>query len=123
MKQPEGEKVFNTEAFAIALADKFTRDSEARGYALTYDIEVEPGRKFDRLVMSYTRTGDPRRGQRSCHAFIEKATGRLVKSATWKSPARLVTGELQSKFDLSVPEDYQRVLEVADFAGGYLYIR
>ena len=113
--------MFNTEAFAIALADKFTRDSEARGYALTYDIEVEPGRKFDRLVMSYVIDG--RRTGGSCHAFIEKATGRLVKSATWKSPARLVTGELQSKFDLSVPEDYQRVLEVADFAGGYLYIR
>ena len=115
--------MFNTEAFAMALADKFTRDSEARGYALVYDIEVEPGRKFDRLVMSYTRTGDSRRGQRSCHAFVEKATGRLVKSAGWSQPAKLSTGELQSKFNLSVPEDYQRVLEVADFAGGYLYIR
>ena len=115
--------MFNTEAFALALADKFTRDAEAKGYPLVYDIEVEPGRKFDRLVVSYTREGDPRRGQRSCHAFIEKATGRLVKSATWKAPARLVTGELQSKFNLSLPEDYQRVLEVADFAGGYLYNR
>jgi hypothetical protein len=113
--------VFNTEAFAMALADKFTRDSEARGSRTVFDVEVQPGRKFDRLIVSYAIDG--RRTGGSCHAFIEKATGRLVKSATWKSPARLVTGELQSKFNLSVPEDYQRVLEVADFAGGYLYIR
>lgn len=113
--------MFNIEAFAIALADKFTRDSEARGSRTVFDVEVQPGRKFDRLVMSYVING--RRTGGSCHAFVEKSTGRLVKSAGWAQPAKLKTGELQSKFNLSVPEEYQRVLEVADFAGGYLYIR
>lgn len=82
-----------------------------------YDIDVEPGKKFDRIVLS--RSGW--RG-RSVHAFVERETGLLIKAATWKAPAKRANGIWQSKFDLSVPSEFKDALDKADPYGRYLYL-
>lgn len=78
---------------------------------------ITEGAKFDRI----TRERD---GQaRSVHAFVEKSTGKLVKAAGWKAPAKRSSGELQSKFNLSTPEGFAEAVEAADQYGSYLYVR
>ena len=56
-------------------------------------------------------------GQRSAHAFVDLNTGDVMKSASWKTPAKGVRYNLMD--DKSREEMYKR----ADFAGGYLYAR
>ena len=74
------------------------------------------GPKFDRI----TRVRDGR--SVSVHAFVERATGKLVKAAGWKAPAKRADGTLQSQFDLSTPEGMDAAVEAADRHGAYLYI-
>jgi hypothetical protein len=113
--------------FAIALEDKFNDpagEQRKRFPHFVYEIEVEPGKKFDRIVISFStgrEEANGRRPQRSVHAFVEKATGRLCKSAGWRAPAKRSNGDLQSKYNLTT--DMALAVHDADPYGGYLYIR
>jgi len=71
----------------------------------------ETGRKYHKIV--FVDGG----GQRSVHAFIDKKTGEVYKSASWKAPAKGV------RFDLRIINQREWLLENADWAGGYLYAR
>jgi len=112
--------------FAIALEDKFNDpegEQRKRFPNSVYELEVEPGQKFDRIVISYTigqRTVN-QKPQRSVHAFVEKSTGRLCKSAGWRAPAKRSNGDLQSQYNLTT--DFALAVHDADPYGGYLYIR
>ena len=75
-----------------------------------YEFYPETGRKYHKIVMNAN-------GSRSVHAFVDKKTGELYKSASWKSPAKGV------RFDLRIIEQREWLLENADWAGGYLYLR
>ena len=68
------------------------------------------GKKYHKIVMNAA-------GSRSVHAFVDKKTGELYKSASWKSPAKGV------RFDLRLIEQREWLLQHADWAGGYLYRR
>ena len=72
---------------------------------------AEGGRKYHKIVMEYEN------GQRSVHAFVDKKTGEVYKSASWKAPAKGV------RYDLRLIKDREWLLENADWAGGYLYQR
>jgi len=76
-----------------------------------YDFYPETGRKYHKLIMVDNGGG------RSVHAFIDKQTGQMYKSASWKSPAKGV------RYDLRLISDREWLLENADWAGGYLYAR
>lgn len=76
-----------------------------------YKYEIETGRKYHKIIMVTDS------GNRSVHAFIDKKTGELYKSASFKSPAKGV------RYDLRLIKDREYVLENADWAGGYLYQR
>ena len=76
-----------------------------------YDFYPETGRKYHKLIM--VDNG----GSRSVHCFIDKQTGQVYKSASWKSPAK------GARFDLRLIEQRKWLLENADWAGGYLYLR
>jgi len=76
-----------------------------------YDFYPETGRKYHKLIMVDNGGG------RSVHAFIDKQTGQMYKSASWKSPAKGV------RYDLRLIEQREWLLENADWAGGYLYQR
>jgi len=75
-----------------------------------YDFTFESGRKYHKIIMSAN-------GSRSVHAFVDKKTGEVYKSASWKSPAKGV------RYDLRLIKDREWLFENADWAGGYLYAR
>jgi len=74
--------------------------------------------RFFRIIKTATNTMS--RG-RSVHAFIEIATGKIVKSAGWKAPAKYSNGELASKYNLLDDDSFQKALEKCDEHGGWLY--
>jgi hypothetical protein len=75
------------------------------------DFIVDSGRKYHKVI--FVDGG----GSRSVHAFIDKKTGQVYKSASWKAPAKGV------RFDLRLIEQREWLLQHADWAGGYLYLR
>jgi len=75
------------------------------------DYTIETGKKYHKVI--FVDGG----GQRSAHAFIDKNTGEVYKTASWKSPAKGV------RFDLRLIADREYLLEHADWSGGYLYAR
>ena len=89
-----------------ALVDNFK--SRNKGSNSEYKFYIEEGRKYHKIIMDAN-------GSRSAHAFIDKKTGEVYKSASWKSPAKGV------RYDLRLIEQREWLLENADWAGGYLY--
>jgi len=75
------------------------------------DYTIETGKKYHKVI--FIDGG----GQRSAHAFIDKNTGEVYKTASWKSPAKGV------RFDLRLIADREYLLEHADWSGGYLYAK
>lgn len=75
-----------------------------------YEFIIESGRKYHKIIMVAN-------GSRSVHAFVDKKTGEVYKSASWKSPAKGV------RFDLRIIEQREWLLENADWASSYLYAR
>lgn len=76
-----------------------------------YDYIIESGRKYHKIIM--IDSGD----SRSVHAFVNRKTGEVYKSASWKSPAKGV------RYDLRIIEQREWVLSNADWASSYLYAR
>jgi hypothetical protein len=76
-----------------------------------YDYIIESGRKYHKIIM----VDDSVRKNRSVHSFIDKKTGEVYKSASWKGPAKGV------RYDLRLIEEREWLLENADWAGSYLY--
>ena len=81
-----------------------------------YEFIIESGRKYHKVIMVIDN-GPNCSPSRSVHAFIEKKTGQIYKSASWKSPAKGV------RYDLRIIEQREWLLENADWSGGYLYAR
>ena len=75
-----------------------------------YEFYPETGRKYHKIIMNAN-------GSRSVHCFIDKQTGEVYKSASWKAPAKGV------RYDLRLIKDREYLLESADWSGGYLYKR
>jgi len=75
-----------------------------------YDFTFESGKKYHKVIMSVN-------GSRSVHCFIDKKTGEVYKSASWKAPAKGV------RYDLRIIEQREWLFENADWSGGYLYKR
>ena len=73
-------------------------------------FEVEPGRKYLKIVAVLS-------GQRSVHAFVDKATGQMFKPASWKAPAK------GARYNLLDDSSLNLCLSRADWAGSYLYAR
>jgi hypothetical protein len=73
------------------------------------DYVIETGKKYHKVVMIDGGSS------RSVHCFIDKQTGEMYKSASWKSPAKGV------RYDLRLIKDREYVFENCDWAGGYLY--
>ena len=87
------------------------RIDELRNGILPIDYVIESGKKYHKIIMVDSGSS------RSVHAFVDKKTGEVYKSASWKSPAKGV------RFDLRVINQREWLLENADWAGGYLYRR
>ena len=112
----------NYRQYAIRGHQKFVDDVDTQEYharkidelksgILPIDYQVETGKKYHKVV--FIDGG----GSRSVHAFIDKQTGEVYKSASWKAPAKGV------RYDLRLIADREYLLQNADWSGGYLYAR
>jgi hypothetical protein len=112
----------NYREYAIRGHQKFVDDVNTQEYHIrridelkagdcSIDYQVETGKKYHKVV--FIDGG----GSRSVHAFIDKQTGEVYKSASWKSPAKGV------RYDLRLIADREYLLENADWSGGYLYAK
>lgn len=73
------------------------------------DYVIETGKKYHKVIMI------DEGNSRSVHCFVDKNTGEVYKSASWKAPAKGV------RYDLRLIADREYLLENADWSGGYLY--
>jgi hypothetical protein len=73
------------------------------------DYIIESGKKYHKIILLDGSNS------RSVHAFVDKKTGEVYKSASWKAPAKGV------RFDLRIIRDREYLLQNADWSGGYLY--
>jgi hypothetical protein len=84
--------------------------TDLRNGRCDYDYTFESGRKYHKIIMNAA-------GSRSVHAFVDKNTGEVYKSASFKSPAKGV------RYDLRIIEQREWLLQNADWSGQYLYAR
>ena len=119
----------NQHAKAVATALK--TDNELAHFS-TY--AVLPGQTYDKVtevtrmvnVASDGSTSDiPNWNNRgmSVHAFVKRATGDLIKAASWKAPQKSLThpSGLAVRFNLSTPAGMAEALTAANATTGYLY--
>ena len=92
------------------------RISDLRNGECDYEFIIESGRKYHKIIMVIDN-GPNCSPSRSVHAFVDKKTGEMYKSASWKSPAKGV------RYDLRIIEQREWVLSNADWASNYLYAR
>lgn len=76
-----------------------------------YDYIFESGRKYHKVIMIDSSGG------RSLHAFVDRKTGEIYKSSSWKAPAKGV------RYDLRSIEQREWLFEHATWHGSYLYAR
>lgn len=55
-----------------------------------YSLDVEPGRKYVKLVSNQGSS-------RSVWCFVDLTTGNIYKPASWKAPAKHSRGNIQDK--------------------------
>jgi len=112
----------NVHKWTLMLCDALEQNFRDRnhGKVAGYDAPVykfvsESGRKYHKIIMEVPNHN--RSPSRSVHAFVDKKTGEVYKPASFKSPAKIV------RYDLRLIKDREWLLENADWAGGYLYVR
>tara|TARA_B100002019_G_scaffold135128_1_gene116390 strand:- start:8 stop:436 length:429 start_codon:yes stop_codon:yes gene_type:complete len=112
----------NVHKYTLMLCDALEQNFKDRnhgkvgGYdAPVYKFVIESGRKYHKIIMEIPNENrDP---SRSVHAFVDKKTGEVYKPASFKAPAKIV------RFNLCLIKDREWLLENADWAGGYLYMK
>ena len=113
--------------YSIKSHQKFVDDADTHEYhqkqianlkegICNYEFVIESGRKYHKIIMVIDN-GPDRSSSRSVHAFIDKKTGEVYKSAGWKSPAKGV------RYDLRIIEQREWLLQNADWASSYLYAK
>jgi len=103
----------NIRKYCLMLCDALLDNFKSRNNnsSSDYKFYIESGRKYHKLIME---TGA---GSRSVHAFVDRKSGEVYKAASFKAPAKGV------RFNLLLIKDREWLLENADWAGGYLYMR
>ena len=82
-----------------------------------YSHIIESGSKYHKIIQVIDNGPNRMGPSRSVHAFVDKKTGEVYKSASWKSHAKGV------RYDLRLIADREYLLEKADWSGSYLYAR
>jgi len=100
----------NVRKYCLMLCDALLMNFNKKGHTREYKFYIEEGRKYHKIIMDAN-------GSRSAHAFVDKKTGEVYKSASWNKPAKGV------RYNLLSIESREECLARADWAGGYLYLR
>ena len=79
-------------------------------YDFGYEFVIEEGKKYLKVIMIA-------HGSKSVHCFVDKKTGEVYKSASWKAPAKGV------RYNLLDARSREECYRNADWAGSYLYLR
>jgi len=87
------------------------RIDELRNGILPIDYVIESGKKYHKVIMVDGGSS------RSVAFFVDKQTGSVLKSASWKAPAK---GE---RCNLLIIKEREWALKNADWSGGWLYKR
>lgn len=74
---------FYTDALIEQLNDTWKVNAIESGHSFYHFLTREDGRKYIKLVDNHSAGGG-----RSVYMFIDKSTGAVYKSASWKSPAK-----------------------------------
>ena len=101
----------NSVEFSIDYNYHMRKIAELQSGESDIDYTVETGKKYHKVI--FVDGG----GHRSVHCFIDKNTGEMYKSSSWKSPAKGV------RYDLRLIKDREYVLENCDWASGYMYAK
>ena len=119
-KPAKDEQVANVLRYSEMLCEALLQDYKDRnkscfysrnnGGTSDYKFYIESGRKYHKLIM------ETNGNSRSVHAFVDKNSGAVYKSASWKAPAKGIRYNLLD--DTSREECFAR----CDWAGGYLYM-
>jgi hypothetical protein len=92
--------------------DQFSKDhhqeaiKKLKNGECDYDFVIESGRKYHKIIMVIDNGAD-RSPSRSVHAFVDRKTGEVYKSASFKSPAKGI------RFDLRIIEQREWLLQNA----------
>lgn len=117
-----------TKSIAEQYAEDLTKKSARRiaqeqlagktysAHSKPYVFGVEKGQKYDRITQMSGHGGGL-----SVHAFVERATGDLIKAAGWKAPAKDKNGKPMARYNLATLAGYRHALHNADDHGSYLY--
>jgi len=114
--------------YSIKSHQKFVDDADTHEYhqkqianlkegICNYEFVIESGRKYHKIIMVIDNGPNRMGPSRSVHAFIDKKTGEIYKSSSWKSPAKGV------RYDLRIIEQREWLLQNADWASSYLYAK
>ena len=102
----------NVRKYTLMLCDALELDFKtSHPNSDPYKFSIESGRKYHKIVM------ETESQSRSVHAFVDRKTGEVYKPASFKAPAKIV------RFNLCIISDREWLLENADWAGGYLYMK
>ena len=112
-KPAKDEQTANVLRYSEMLCEALLQDFKGRnnGRDSGYKFYIESGRKYHKLIMETAS------GSRSVHCFVDKKTGEVYKSASWKAPAKGV------RYNLLNIESREECFARADWSGGYLYNR
>jgi len=110
-KPAKDEQVDNVLRYSEMLCEALLQDYKGRNNGGTsYKFYIESGRKYHKLIM------ESKGNTRSVHAFVDKNSGAVYKSASWKAPAKGI------RFNLLDDNSREECFARCDWAGGYLYM-
>ena len=110
-KPAKDEQVDNVLRYSEMLCEALLQDYKGRNNGGTsYKFYIESGRKYHKLIM------ETNGNSRSVHAFVDKNSGAVYKSASWKAPAKGI------RFNLLDDNSREECFARCDWAGGYLYM-
>jgi len=110
-KPAKDEQVDNVLRYSEMLCEALLQDYKGRNNGGTsYKFYIESGRKYHKLIM------ESKANTRSVHAFVDKNSGAVYKSASWKAPAKGI------RFNLLDDNSREECFARCDWAGGYLYM-
>lgn len=104
--------------FAASIEEKFNAEDTYPTQG-AFEITILEGRVYDKICIKRAKYSY---GE-SVHAFVNRATGDLIKAASWKAPQKNSDGTLAVRYNLATPEGFKKALERADWTGAYLYAR
>ena len=110
---PQYKAEYLLECLLEVLNNRFKVDSLESGHSLYTQWEYEVGRKYIKVWSYLTVNGERERG-RSCIMFVDKNTGDVYKSATYKAPAKGIRFQIEQLVDNP---------DICDQYGSFLYRR